>query len=172
MVIFANFLCTENTTKTTIFPSVKTTSKSSNHEDYDKLWHCLNIWVVWWCIFDDEYAKIGHFGWSNLDFLQRRYNWSSKKRPLRYHIKTHTQKPNNQHEPPPPYPPVALSSPSIGRPAAPSTHCHGVASLMGLRKARTVRCGGEMAGSLVWNAIRSSIKKIRHRGALALGGRH
>jgi hypothetical protein len=32
--------------------------------------------------------------------------------------KTH----NNQHEMPPPYPPVALPSPSMGTPVAPSTH--------------------------------------------------
>ena len=48
---------------------------------------CLDIWVVWRCIFVYECAKIGHFGWSDIDILQCRYRWSSK---------WHHKKDNNQ----------------------------------------------------------------------------
>ena len=65
-------------------------------------------------------GKSGHFGRSDIGFLQSRYHWLAKK-VAHNNTKTKTHS-CNQHQPPPPNPSSALPSPSMGRSAVPTTH--------------------------------------------------
>ncbi len=74
----------------------------------------LNILCILWCFFCCECGKIGHFGWPDLGFS------TSKSKTCPQHTKHNTH--NNQNELPPPYPPLAMPSLSMGRLLAPPTN--------------------------------------------------
>ncbi len=78
--------------------------------------------------------KVGHFGWSPTYRLAK----SMVQNKTQQH-KTH----NNQHEMLRPYPPVALPSPSMGRPVAPPTHGAEATKVpkQGVRRRVCAKCG-------------------------------
>ncbi len=78
---------------------------------------CHYIWVDCWYFLCYECTKVGHF-WLVLDQISTCWLAKSTVQHKTQQNKTH----NNQHEIPPPYPPAALPSPSMGRPVVPPTH--------------------------------------------------
>jgi hypothetical protein len=81
-------------------------------------------WFYWYFLCY-ECTKIDHFGWSWIKLLQvgqLKNNNRIRKQTQHNTQNTKHNTHNNQHESPPPYAPVALPSPSMGRSTAPTTH--------------------------------------------------
>ena len=76
---------------------------------------------------------------------------------------------NNQYEPPPPYHPEALPSPSRGWSAAPPTH--GAEAAKVPTQGAGTGCAVDAVGSPVWDANSDPSKDKEMRGELTLGGR-
>jgi hypothetical protein len=111
------------------------------------------IWVVWWYFLCYECIKVGHFAFA------KKYQVSTSqlaKNTVQDKTQQHKTR-NNQHEMPPPCPPVALPSPSMGRSAAPPTHVAEAGKVP--TQGAGAGCALDTVGFPVWGAKQRPIKK-------------
>jgi len=91
----------------------------------------------------------------------------SKSGPPRLAPYQNTKTHNNQHEPPLPYTPAALPSPSMGRSAAPPTH--GAAAPEVPTQRVGAGCALDAVGSPVWGVNQRPIKNYNYSNERGVG---